>query len=102
MPNNTIINLSNDDYDILEIFYKYTTSNNAMWSKRIIKGYNAYLDIAMPYYTTDNQVANSYRVFTRNSDTQFTVSHCNICYTSNTSVTREDFIIPVKIIGYKL
>ena len=22
MPNNTIINLSNDDYDILEIFYK--------------------------------------------------------------------------------
>lgn len=101
MPNNTIINLLSDDYDILEIFYKYTTSNNTMWSKKIIKGYSAYLEIATPYYTTSNQVANEYRLFTRNSDTQYTVSHCNITYTSNTSTTREDFIIPIYIVGYK-
>ena len=101
MAHDTLINLLNSEYDLLEVFYKYTTSNNNVWSKRFIKGYNAYLDISVPYYTSSNMVANEYRTLTRQSDTQYKISKCYIIHTDNTRVEREDFIIPLYIVGYK-
>ena len=101
MEDGTTINLNSDKYDVLEIYYKYTTSANMMWCKKIIKGYNTYLDIAVPYYTNANYVANEFRNFTRVSDTQYTVSKCYVVHTDNTQLYREDMIIPLYIVGYK-
>lgn len=101
MADGTTINLNSDEYDVLEIYYKYTTSADMMWCKKIIKGYSAYLDIATPYYTTANFVANEYRNFTRVNNTQYTVSKCFIVHTDNTQLYREDIIIPLYVVGYK-
>ena len=101
IENGTQITLSSDDYDMLEIYYKYTTGNSNMWSKKILKGFSCYLDIALPYYTSANYTANEYRTFTRNSDTQYTLSDAKITYSGSTNITRTDYIIPLYIIGYK-
>lgn len=84
----TNINLSSDDYDILEIFYTISTSNSQMLSSKFIKGYSGRITIPNASGGTN------YRAITRNSDTSYT---CGTLTPSSDNA----LCIPVYIIGYK-
>lgn len=84
----TAITLSNDDYDILEVFYTISTSNSQMLSSKFIKGYSGRITIPNASGGTN------YRGITRNSDTSYT---CGTLTPSSDNV----LCIPTHIVGYK-
>lgn len=94
------ITLSSSDYDVLGIYYyDYKVSKN-MYYTQCLKGAS---------FTLDSQlfVAGNYfivsRVFSRTSDTSFTVDNAVGISASAPSTTalHNDQVIPVYIVGYK-
>lgn len=95
-----IITLSSSDYDILGIYYyDYKVSKNMQYTQ-CLKGasftLNSQLFVSGNYFIVS-------RVFSRTSDTSFTVDNAvGIAASSpSTTVLHNDQIIPVYIVGYK-
>lgn len=90
--NETTITLSSSNYDTLKIFYQQSTSDSRTFSIETLKGVNGRIWATL---LSNGNVMMIYRNFNRNSD---------ISYTIGTIVGTNDanFMIPVKVIGYKL
>lgn len=86
ISSSTNITLLNDDYDVLEIFYRLTTSKNFIMSAKILKGWDSRL-IAIRQEGTG-----LYRELIYNSDTS---------YTLNIGSAESVQCIPLYIVGYK-
>lgn len=93
------ITLSSSDYDMLEIIYCYSKTNNeSISSVRIPKGKSAQLLAIQP--------ANSFsfvgRLMSYNSDTSYTIGEGLLCQGDNNTVTSNTTgCIPLYVIGYK-
>lgn len=100
-PNNAmssgIMNFTNDDYDIVEIFFlTHVTSEKTIESVRFLKGYNATLQ-------TINRGGGHYiREFTRVSDSQYSYSdgYTFTGYASGKTQT-SNVCVPLYAVGYK-
>lgn len=96
-PNNAIsqiteITLSNDDYDVLEIFYKQEKNSRYMYFTKILKGGSTNMRINVAYST------NVFRGLTYIDDTTYQI---DLPYSETTLTNIYDLAIPVYIIGYK-
>lgn len=94
------ISLSSSDYDVLGIYYyDYKVSKNMQYTQ-CLKGASFFLNSQL--FVSDNYFIVS-RVFSRTSDTSFTVANAvGISASSpNTTALHNDQVIPVKIVGYK-
>lgn len=94
------ITLSSSDYDVLGIYYyDYKVSKN-MYYTQCLKGASFALNSQL--FESGNYFIVS-RVFSRTSDTSFTVDNAVGISASSPSTTalHNDQVIPVKIVGYK-
>lgn len=83
--------LINDEYDELIVYYLHSTTNNFLYSQKILKGYGSRLQIA----TLDGIC---YRTLEYLTDTKYKI--CTI--TTNSPYSDVDrLVIPVFIVGYK-
>lgn len=88
------ITLSSDDYDVLDIYWKTSTTGSGMYMSSFLKGYIA----GLKFIDVSGVVAE--RSFTRNSDVSYTLG--KISTTDNASIYKDNNVIPYKIIGRKL
>ena len=94
------INLSSNDYDILEFYYKSLTGSDEIVSSKTIKGHNANLQTL---YLDGTKIDIVVRKATYINDTSYSISTGNIVQapsTSNTFTTNVQ-CIPLYVIGYK-
>lgn len=95
-----IITLSSSDYDVLGIYYYNYKVSKGMQYTQCLKGasftLNSQLFVSGNYFIVS-------RVFSRTSDTSFTVDNAVGISASSPSTTalHNDQVIPVKIVGYK-
>lgn len=87
------ITLSSSNYDMIEIYYIQTVSNQSlMYSSKVLKGNSTRMRIS----TTDS--ANIYRGMTYLSDTSYRIE---LPYSDVSLSNISSMVIPVYIIGYK-
>lgn len=87
------ITLSSSNYDMIEIYYIQTVSNQSlMYSSKVLKGNSTRMRIS----TTDS--ANIYRGMTYLSDTSYRI---DLPYSDVSLSNISSMVIPVYIIGYK-
>lgn len=85
------IELANNNYDFLEIFYRHSTTKNYIYYQKIPKGYGSRLGSE----TIDGI---TYRNFDYVSDTQYKIGKIS---TSSSYTGTEKQVIPLQIIGLK-
>ena len=94
------ITLSNDDYDILEIFYSNAPGTNYIYSSRIYKGKSTFLTVN--HIGASNTVYHRWRAFDYSNDTTYSISTGTQQATnSSSSDSSISYIIPLYVIGYK-
>ena len=94
------ITLSSDDYDILEIFFKNAYDSDYIYSQKIAKGKNTYLQC--------NHVAGTRTIYHRYRQMTY-IDNLNYSFTTGTQQSTyassiEDsslYVIPIYIVGYK-
>lgn len=81
------INLSSNDYDVLEFYYYISTSNQQVLTTKTLKGHGTRLIII----STNME----YRLADYISDTSYNIGM------PTSSTTQAGYGVPIKIIGYK-
>lgn len=93
------ITLSSNDYDVLEIIFNQGTSQNKIFSQKIIKGYSTSLQCNI---SANNTIYHRWRDITYVDDTTYNVASGYQQITdSDTPGTADSAIIPLYVIGYK-
>lgn len=92
MDENTVITLSSDNYDILDVYVLNTVKATEMFISSVLKGN----DIPCNYASDSGH--NFGRVLIRSSDTSYNADKAR----SDSSGVTNDFCVPLKIIGKKL
>lgn len=95
------VDLTSDDYDILEIFYIEYQNTQRMLSQKTIKGHGIVLDTLFYY---NNSMYMGSRNIDYVSDTRLLFGTCRKIIDNNAVITpaeANNWIIPQYIIGYK-
>lgn len=94
------ITLSNDDYDILEFYYKTFSGTDEIVSTKTIKGHNANLQTL---YLDGTKIDIAYRTATYVNNTSYSISTGHIVQAPGTAnaFTTNTQCIPLYVIGYK-
>lgn len=88
------INLSTDDYDVLEIYYKYSVDSDYIISTRAIKGYG----LCLTEIVSAGSGLGARRMVNRISDLTYEVQ----APTGNDDIENpNNYIIPIYVVGYK-
>lgn len=97
---NTTISLSSSDYDVLEIIWKRTSTQNVIYSYRTLKGSN--VEMFCNSTQGDNAPWVRSRVLSYVDDTTFTADVGYLQFCNSTSRSNEKTgCIPLYIVGYK-
>ena len=98
------INLSSNDYDYLEVFYKDYMTNKLLMSERFYKGYGTTINFAGKRVLADKTyVGNFIRNIVYVNDTTFDVSGATYIRDGETTSTSDErYNIPIYIVGHKL
>lgn len=91
------ITLSSDDYDYLELYYRYDTTHRIVSTMKTVKGYECRMFMMAG---TSSGLEAYYRDLTRRTSTTFFISNCFKAVATTESETTAN-IIPIKIVGYK-
>ena len=97
------ITLSSSDYDVLDIYYLWSTTSNFLLKASTLKGYgtvirqSGYILESNDFTLKELSLLN--RNIVRNSDTSFSV---NGFFSASPNDYTNRFLIPIKIIGRKL
>lgn len=96
------ITLLSDDYDELVWYYKQHVGGNYCKSLSVLKGQSIFLDLSADYGVNNAYyVGNYFRYITRNDNTSFLVSNCNVRYSSDKGVSDDAYLIPLAVYGIK-
>lgn len=94
------ITLSSDDYDMLDIYYLWSTTSNFISNISMLKGYSSIIrQVGFDRSAGVTVVSVISRTVNRSSDTVFTVD--NFVSTDAVNYTN-NYFIPIKVIGRKL
>lgn len=91
------LTLNSDDYDYLELYYRFDTTQNIVLTMKTLKGYGCRV-FTVAGTSSGSEVY--YRDFIRYTATSFFMSTCFKAVATTESESNAN-IIPVKIVGYK-
>lgn len=89
------IMLSDDDYDMLEIFFRTDSATNLIYITKVLKGYSFQMDM----FSAVTQAYRWVRRCTYINDLTYSIPDCYLV--GDNSTTHNDQLIPLYIIGYK-
>ena len=94
------ITLDSDDYDILDVYWKWSTDSTALNMNSTLKGFGFWI---LATNITDSGVCRMSRDIIRKSDVSFTIKEIESgIYNSTSQYYTSSNLIPYKIIGRKL
>lgn len=98
------ITLSSDDYDVLEIFFAYTTGGTRTTSHRFLKGTGASLEIFFDINVGSSQSTSfAQRLISYSNDTSLDITDCGKRTGAGPSTpdVSNNMVIPLYVVGYK-
>lgn len=93
------MNLSSDNYDLIEVIYQYSTSGVQQTSSKAVKG----TPISLQAYSIGSNMTILVRRMDYVNDTKYKLSACSLHQVTGNNVNTENTsgIIPLYVIGYK-
>lgn len=99
IADDTKINLSSDDYDELEVYYKTQASGSSMMHTRTLKGFSVVMITGC--YPSDQSLKFVHRTLDYVSDTQYNVNKCQYLDMDSSGDDILDNCVPYAIYGIK-